>query len=264
MAISMALSFNRFGSAIWAIVLRELRAQYGDRKLGFFWAFSQPVAYIFVVSVAMAAVRGERTSELTGDFAPFVTLGLLNLNLFSAIEGSVRNAVSGNKGLLSFPRIKVLDLYISKMVVEVAINLIVFSALMLIFVILGHVPPPKDPIRFFLPMSCAIISGFSFGVINSVVSSLYKTWNNIFTVAVRINFFTAGLFFLARDMPPEIQQALYFQPLLHTAEEIRSAWYPDFESQFVDMRVPVWTSAALLLFALLLERVLRGKVLSKL
>lgn len=255
-ASPMLISIQRFLNAVWALVLREFRSQYGKRKLGVFWAFVEPSIYIFVITVVLSSVHSH-SSPISGSYAPFLALGLFNYNAFNKIERAVRGAIRGNKNLLSFPRVKPIDIIFSRVIVESAMLTVVFSTLMFVFVIFGTVSPPEYILGLLTPIVCSILTGFGAGLINAAIISYYSTWESICPAFVRINFFTSGLLFLARDMPPEILKILYYQPLLHTTEWIRSSWYPDYTSEFYVPFVPIAFALVVLFSGLLIERVSR-------
>jgi capsular polysaccharide transport system permease protein len=263
MAVSSATSVNRFGHAVWAITLREFRNRYGTRRLGLFWAFVEPSAYVFVFSVLMSALRST-TSPLGIHIAPFIAMGIMSYMMFNATEGFVRGALRSNKSLLSFPRIKPIDIYVGRLVMEVATLVVVFFCMFSLFIMTGLADPPSEPVRLFLPLATSITLGFAVGIINSTLTTIFRAWENIYSVLSRLNFFTSGIFFIADGMPTEIQRMLYYQPLLHLSEWVRSAWFGHFESRFLDRFYLAMVVSIALLLALLLERTFRKNVLNNL
>lgn len=255
------MSFNRFGNAIWALTLREFRTQYGDRKLGLFWAFAEPCGYLFVMNVVIGAIRTQQASPLTGSFAAYFAIGFWNYSFFNGVERSVRGGVRGNRNLLSFPRVKPIDIFLSRFITEVVVLCFVFGTILFVFYIFGMVPTPERPLELVPPFICSMFYGLGMGLINASIISYYRTWENIYGVFQRVNFFTSGVFFLARDWPDEVQRVLFYQPLLHSAEWLRSAWYNDYESHFMVPAVPVWTAIVIFLLGLIGERVSRRRQL---
>lgn len=255
-ALSMSISIQRFSDAVWALVLREFRAQFGSKTLGALWAFVEPSIYIFVMTFVLAAVH-THNSPISGLYAPFLTLGLFNYSAFNKVERAVRGAVRGNKNLLAFPRVKPFDLILSRVVVESAMLMVVFSTFMLLFVLFGAISPPENFLGLLPPIILSILSGLGVGLINAAIISYYKTWENICPALIRINFFTSGFLFIVRDMPPDVVKLLYYQPILHSTEWIRSSWYPDYNSDFVVPFIPITFALVALFTGLLVERVSR-------
>jgi capsular polysaccharide transport system permease protein len=251
----------RTGRAVWAVALRELRAAYASRRLGLFWAFAEPVAYVVTFTLLMTAMK-QNHSPLGEHVAPFLALGVMNYMLFNSVEKYVRGAIRANRGLLSFPRVKPIDLFVGRWVTEAATLLVVFFVLMTFFVLMGMIGPPAQLERMFLPICFALLLGFGTGIINFVIIMNWKAWDSIYSVVSRFHFFTSGVFFLAAGMPTGIRKILYYQPLLHLSEWLRSAYYPNFESQFYDPEYVAAYVLAVITLALVLERATRKKVLS--
>lgn len=263
MASSLAQSSTRVGRAVWAITLRSFRAEYGDRRLGLFWAFVEPSIYIFVVTVVMGAAHQGRVSPIGGHLVPFVALGVLPYLLFTSIESSVRGGINSNKALLNFPQIKPMDIYIGRTLTELAALSVVFVLLFLLFIGLGLVGAPDEPHRMIVPILLIITCGFSIGIINSIIIVKYRFWANIYQVINRFLFFTSGIFFTATTAPPSVQGFLYYFPIIHATEWLRSAYYSSFESRFMDIEYLTSLALILLLFALMSERVFRDMLISK-
>lgn len=260
MALSVATSLNRFSCAIWALTLRELRMQYGGRTLGLFWAFVEPCSYLLVMNIVMVSLRGS-VSPLSGSFVAFLATGLMNYNFFNSVERTVRNALRANRGLLAFPRVKALDVVLGRLIAEVFILSIVYTVIFTFFYFNDMIPAIERPLEILPPLVCMIFCGLGVGLINASIISYYRTWENIYYVIGRGNFYTCGYFFVARELPSEVQHYLIFQPILHSSEWLRSAWFPDFESHFSVHAVPIWVAAVMLLLGLLLERVTRTRQL---
>lgn len=260
---TFSTSATRFASSVWAIALREFRSKYGGRRLGLFWAFVEPTAYVVVLSLLMTAMRST-TSPLGVHIAPFIAMGVMSYMLFNATEHTVRSALKSNKALLSFPRIKPIGVYAGRFLTEVITLTVVFTAMFSLFVAFDFVNLPVEPLRLSVPLVISAIYGFSAGIANACTIALFKPWENIYGFFARMNFFTSGVFFLADSMPAPVQGVLYFQPLLHLSEWVRSAWFGHFESRFLDYGFIASAVGGLLLLALLMERVFRKRVLAML
>jgi capsular polysaccharide transport system permease protein len=261
--LELRASIHRAAQAIWAIALRELRRKYGRRRLGLFWAFVEPIGYISVITLVMTLIR-ERTSPLGGDVAAFLTEGLFGYMLFNTVEKFVSSGLERNAPLLVFPRIRPLTIFVGRMIVEASTIVSVFAVIFATMIIFDLTTLPHDPLRLLIPVCLAILLGFAVGVINAYLSPLAPAWRSTYKIIARLNFFISGKFFIADAMPTEIRAMLYYTPLIHINEWIRSAWRNDFESRFLNPTYIVSFVICAMLLALLIERVLRRQVVSKL
>jgi capsular polysaccharide transport system permease protein len=260
---SMATAVGRHGQAVWAIMLRDFRTRYGGRRLGMFWAFFEPAMYVFVFSVILSLIR-QRTTPLGSEVAPFIALGIMNYMMFNAVERFIRRGLKQNKNLLSFPRIKPIDIYVGRFATEIATLLVVFVLMFWLFIALGWIGYPDEPHRLLLPLFLSAVMGFSVGIFNGAVVALVDIWSTVYQFFQRALFFTSGVFFLASGMPTQLRQYLYYNPLLHNAEWVRSAYYDTFESRFLDVEYTVLVTIVVLFIALIVERAVRKLVLNAL
>lgn len=257
-----ALAAQRTWQAMWAVIMREFRAKYGERRLGFIWAFAEPLAYIATLTFFMTVVRGRTVSPLGSSFIPFVTLGLMTVMTYTRVEQLVRSGIKSSKALLKYPRVRPFSIYAGRFVLLMATQLIVFTTLFVIYVSFGLIGPPDEPGRLIAPILAAAMMGFGVGLINAIIIAYFDVWEMIMRPANRILFYTSGLFYLASSFPPQILKYLQYQPLLHTTEWLRSAYYSNFESTFADPGYAMWCSLVILFVGLLAHRVFEDRVLN--
>jgi capsular polysaccharide transport system permease protein len=253
-------SFSITGQVIWALILRNFRAEYGHRRLGLLWAFIPPLVTVAFLVLILSSVRHDM-APIGHDVAPFLALGLLNLNFFQGTMRGVAASINGGKSLLVFPRVKVLDLYLARFLLEVAILTVVFTVFMSAFVLFDLIPPPEELDRVLLPLFIGSMIGLGGGLMHAVLLRLTPAWDLVWKVVSRVLFLSSGLFFIADGMPIKIQALLYYNPILHLCEWVRSGYYADYESRFLDPTYPVGFMLVVLLLGFCCERVFRRTVL---
>lgn len=258
---SVAESLSVTGRVLWALMLRDFRAQYAHRRLGLLWAFMPPL-YMVAFFVIMFTLIRHNTAPIGHSVGPFVALGALNLLLFQSVMKAVSRAAQAGKALLVFPRVKVLDLYLSRYLTSLAVLTVVFTTFMAAFVFFGQIGPPDQLERVLVACALVSIIGFGMGLIDTVLSRRISGWDLVWRVVSRTNFMTSGLFFVADGMPGPVKAILWYQPLLHTNEWIRSGYYASFESRFYDWEYPASVALGVLILGLLLERTERANILS--
>jgi capsular polysaccharide transport system permease protein len=249
----------RFGLSVWAISLRELRSRYGKRRLGVFWAMVEPAAYIVGLTFVLSFVHDQ--SPLRGSLAPFIATGLMPYMLLNSTEHTVRGAVRRNMPLLVFPRIKPIGLFLGRWIIETATLLMVFMLMFTMFIVMGISDAPAELHRMLAPLALASLAGFSLGILNAVIIAYAPVWESVWQIVARVNFLTAGVFFLASNFPAGVIKYLEYQPTLHLIEWVRSGFYANYESPLMDPAYPAVVVVLLLLSALLFERVFRSRLM---
>ncbi len=243
-----------------SLVLREMRSRYSEQKLSYVWALLEPLGWITMLSLLFMAT-GTHTPPIGDSFILFFCTGVVPFNIYSQTAGAVQNAIGMNKPLLYFPIIKPIDPFVSRAILEVVTHITVMVVIIGSYSFMFGGEPPEDWLNVIAPIALLAVIGFNTGVINCVIIAHFKEWRNIWGVISRPLFFLSGIFYVVEKFPPSVQDILYWNPILHCVEWLRSGYFRGFDSNFVD---PLFVSFVTLLgffVALSLERIYRKKIL---
>ena len=119
----------------------------------------------------------------------------------------------------------------------------------------------ENVLRVLMYLFLAAFLGLGLGLLSGAVKLYWPNWSTFQSVLMRIMFFTSGKFFLADSLPRTLQEWLWYNPMLHVTEGVRSAFFRGFESRFLDPAYPVLCMLLLLFLGLASERVSRGKLM---
>lgn len=265
MARAMSDEAQRFRSAflvqarvVWALLLREMRTRFGHSRIGYAWALGEPIVYILVLSAIKTAVGGG-ASALGTSIPVFFFTGIIPFLIFRRVAQQLGSAISANQALLNYPPVRPIDTLIARAILECATMLLVALLLGVAFAMLDMPIFPADPLRFLGALGGAALLGVAFGTFNAAVNGLVKAWSTVVGWLMLISFFASGIFFVIDFMPPAIRDALAWIPITHIIALARSAHYPGYESQIVDVGYFVTFGLALLVAGLLAERTLRRR-----
>ena len=244
---------------IHASILREARTRFGRSKLGYFWALFEPMAYMLTLLAIFSAM--ERGTPITGaGLAMFFLSAIIPWLMFSRISGAVSRAIKSSKALLTYPQVKGVDIMLALVILE-------FSTLFLVAIIyllgasyLGGVVSIERPFEVVLALFLVSSLGLGFGLLSSTARLYWSAYGNFQSALMRVMFFTSGKFFIAGTMPVMLQEWLWYNPLLHIVEWIRSAFFGGFESQFYDLRYPFMVALVMLFLGLASERLSRYRL----
>jgi capsular polysaccharide transport system permease protein len=243
---------------ISALILREIHTRYGNRQFGYLWEIVEHIAHILLLSVIFSLLQ--RATPVGDSFGVFFATGLIPFLLFSHIDKQIMNAVNGNQALLSYPMVMPFDLIIARTILECAttgVVIVLFLAAGFYFKLLAPVDSVLD---LFMAFATVIVIGMGLGMINSAIILYVETYKSIYPFFMRPLYFISGIFYTADSLPREAQQALFFNPLLHVNEWVRSAFFISYESHFVDKFYVVSVGVVLLFLGLLLENLTKEKV----
>ncbi|WP_321504593.1 ABC transporter permease [Breoghania sp.] len=249
-----------FARNTFSMILREMRSRFGEEKLSYAWALLEPLGWVAMMSMVFFAM-GSHVPPLGDSFLVFFTSGIVPYSTYQSVSGSVAKAVKQNKPLLHFPIIKPIDVFVSRTVLSTLTQITVFFIIIGAYCAIFRVSLKADWLDVIIPFVFLGIMGFNVGIVNAVIFSYFKTWEHLWSVLTRPLFILSGIFYTIETMPKAAQDILYWNPILHCIEWIRSGLYGEFTSKFVDLEFVFLVTFGGLFIALALERFFRRKLL---
>src|SRR5258706_2431148 len=126
---------------IGALLMREIVTRYGRDNLGFLWLFVEPMMFTLGVT-ALWAGTGLRHSSLP--IVAFAVTGYSSVLLWRNCANRCSMAIPPNIGLLFHRNVRVLDLFLTRVLLEVAGATMSFLVLSATWISLGWMEPPRD------------------------------------------------------------------------------------------------------------------------
>ena len=248
---------------VTALIFREILAQYGATKIGYLWALLLPISQTFILAVIFWSVgRGDMFGSDFGSIVLFIATGFLSLNLFVNISNQIMQSNSANRALFGYPLVLPFDAMISRLILTFVTTILSFMTTLLIIFQVGLWSPEIDSI---LRVTGAIVVisliGFGVGMVNSFIILILPSYQNIYSIITRPLMFMSGVFYLASDqlIPKPILDILYYNPILHCTEWLRSGFYKNWESKFTDFNYVIPFLVISLFIGLLTQRLSQKK-----
>jgi capsular polysaccharide transport system permease protein len=246
---------------IAALIRRETRAHFGERRLGYLWAVIEPALHMVVLGLLFSYVM-RRHSPLGGSLMMFMLTGLMTYFLFYKLASYVAGAVSENRSLLNLPPIKPLDVMVARAILETTTYLFVGFILFLWLAMTGHGDAvPSHPIRLAAGIATTICFGFGVGLINAIIRIFVLNWSTIFGFLLSPIFLLSGIWFLPDGVPPPFRGYLLYNPLMHCIMWVRSGYYRSYDPPELDRGYAACVSLLIVAIGLTLLRVMRRKIL---
>lgn len=258
--MSLHQGLNNQIRVVRALMLRETKTIFGKHKLGYLWVFIQAAFTIGIFWVIRGGFRGGAQLHFGLAMPVFLLGGFIPWFLISESVTASLNAIGGNRALLSYPQVFPIDLLIARTLLISATYFCVMVLWLLVIRLFGYVAPLHEPARIFLALGLGVLLGFGVGAICSSLNLILPTTARIVPIIVRILFFTSGLFFSVGELPLKLQDILFFNPIVHIIELMRSGFSDTYPATFVSMSyVMGWVMTALAI-GLLLERYSRNYI----
>ena len=245
---------------ILALVLREANAKFARHRLGYIWAFIEPIA--FVAAFTLIVTVGGRSWQSGMPSAPFFITGIVSFFMFRDVANATFNGLTANKALLVYPQVNALDVMLARTLLEMVTGFIVFATLLVAVRGFGVDVRLERPVAVLGWLVAMGLGGFGFGAAVGAIEPLFPAIQRIMSaVVLRPLFWISGVFFTAEMLPPNLRDLALLNPLVHVVEFLRSAFFHEFESRHASLPYVSFWLLGMVFLAVLLHRALRRQIL---
>lgn len=211
-------------SVIFALVLREARSRFGERRMGAIWTLLEPICHLLVLSVLFSLIRGRTIAGI--DFPVFVLVGLAPFLLFRNTAMRLMNSPKENRSLFGYKQIKPLDTFIARVLVEFSISATVYAILVFGFAWYGFDMSIRAPIEWILTIILGLVFSFGLGVLLSLIAHALPDSKLLIQMMFFPLYFISGVLIPATYLPQAMLPLFLLNPFLHLLELIRSEIFP--------------------------------------
>jgi capsular polysaccharide transport system permease protein len=216
---------------LFALVVREMSTKFGRSWGGYLWAVAEPLGGILMLTLAFSFAF--RSPPLGTNFALFYATGIIPFFLYSHVTSSVGQAITTNRGLLTYPVVGPLDAVMAKFIVDfmtmLITGLLLFSAIILYY----DLPLSLDVVAIFNGFLLMGLLGLGFGTLNCVIFRFWPTWRHIWNVLTKPLFLVSCMFYTFESLPPQAQRLMWYNPLCHGIGMVRSGFYSGYDALYV-------------------------------
>jgi ABC-type polysaccharide/polyol phosphate export permease len=233
---------------IGALLMREILTRYGRHNIGFLWLFAEPMLFTLGVTAIWTALRSLHGSSIP--IAAFALTGYSSVLLWRNMPSRCIKAVEPNLALMYHRNVKVVDVYMSRLILEAAGATISFVVLSLIFISIGWVEPPEDLLKIAVAWSLLTWFGFSLALVVGAYSETTEIIEKLWSPLSYLTFPLSGAAFLVDALPKNAQDLLLLVPMVHGAEMLRDGYFGSMVRSHYDVGYLILSCASLSLLGL--------------
>lgn len=208
---------------IAALLMREIITRYGRNNLGFLWIFAEPMIFTLGVTALWYVTQMHHASNLP--VVAFAVTGYSSVLLWRNCATRASMAVLPNIGLLYHRNVKVLDLFASRILLEISGATISFFVLSTIWITMGWMEPPND---IFLVI-CAWLLLAWFGAALAITIGALSVYSHVTELlwgpTAYLLFPLSGAAFMVDWLPRPLQEAVLLLPMVHGVEMLRDGYF---------------------------------------
>lgn len=236
--------------SVGALILREMVTTYGRSPGGYIWAVLEPVAAIGLLAFAFSLAF--RAPSLGTSFPLFYATGYLPYMLFHDVSGKTAGAIRFSRPLMNFGAISWFDVALARFLLNLFTHLVIFVLVIAAMAALldTRAVPAVGKVTTALAMAAVLAAGT--GMANAYLFLAFPAWERIWTVMTRPLFIVSGVFFLFEDVPAELRDVLWWNPIFHVTGAMRAGFYPSYQAAYVAPAYAFALGTGLLLLGLAL------------
>lgn len=243
---------------IYALFMREIITRYGRHNLGFAWLFLEPM--IFTLGVATLWYFAKATHGSSLSIVPFAVIGYSTVLLWRNAASRVGNAIEANTGLLYHRNVKVIDVFLARIVLEIVGATTSFLVLSLFFIFIGVMDFPNNFLMmvtgWVLLTWFALALALTVGALFEISEVIDRLWH-AFTYLM---FPLSGSAFFVYWLPKPAQKVVLYVPMVHFSEMIKHGYYGDLVPTYESLSYIIWWNLSLSFVGLFLVRYISQKI----
>ena len=237
---------------IWALIMREILTRYGRHNIGFLWLFAEPMLFTLGVTALWTATKTVHGSDLP--IVAFALTGYSSVLLWRNMPGRCIGALWQNLALLYHRNIKVLDIYLARILLEFGGATMSFAVLGTVLVGLQLLDPPQDVTKVIAGWLLLAWFGGALAIALGALSHRYELVDKLWHPAAYLLFPLSGAAFMVSALPPFAQAVVLWIPTVHGVEMVRDGWFGDRALAIYDLGYLIPVNLVLTLYGLLQAR----------
>jgi len=237
---------------IRALLMREVITRFGRENLGVLWLIAEPAVFTLGVSALWSAAGLNHGSSLP--IVAFAITGYSSVLMWRNTASKCNSAVLQNFNLLYHRNVKVIDVFITRIILEVAGTTASFTLLSLLFISIDVISPPVDLLQVIGGWLMLAWFGAALGLVLGAATTYSELVDRIWHPTSYLLFPLSGAAFMVEWLPPRGQEVVLLLPMVHGVEMLREGYFGDTVRTHYDAGYMAWCCLGLTLIGILLVR----------
>lgn len=216
-----ALTIQR--RVLWALLMREIITRFGRHNLGVLWLFGEPM--LFTVGVTALWTLAGMHSGHGIPIAAFAITGYSSVLTWRNTVGRCAAALQSNANLLYHRNVRALDVFLTRILLEIGGTTISFVVLSILFSAIGWIAPPIDlgqvAAGWFMLAWFGGALGLTIGGLTAFGHIVERLWHPISYLLMPLS----GAAFMVDWMSPTFQKLILLLPMVHGLELVREGYF---------------------------------------
>ena len=237
----------------------DMRTRFFNHGLGFLIVSFWPLAHM-VILLGIYSVLGRRVPYGDSPYLFFAT-GLIPTLAFTYVSRFMCLSIILNRPMLAFPAVKVSDIMFGRAFLEIIGAFITLVLVITILLALGESPYPVDLDQAVQAYLATLLLAIGVGSLASVITMMVPFFATIYALFMIIIYLSSGVMFVASALPQQVIAVISWNPVVHSVEWMRSAYFRGYPEQVLDKDYLLKFAVFSLFLGLLVERICRKNIM---
>jgi len=245
----LAKSFTIQRRVIWALFLREVLTRYGRHNIGFLWLFLEPMIFTLGITTFWTLTKAVHGSSLP--IVPFAITGYSSVLMWRNMPGRLAKAVEPNIGLMHHRNVRLIDIYLARLLLEIGGVTMSFMFLTVFFWGIDWLTLPEDPLQVIGGWLLIIWFGVGLAFTIGSASERSEVFERLWHPATYFIFPLSGAAFIVDALPKTMQMIVLWLPMVHCVEIIREGFFGSAFTAHYNAAYVIVVNAVITLFGLI-------------
>ncbi len=251
----MLLALWHYRHFIFGSIKNEFATRFARSRLGGAWMILHPLAQVAIYALILSAVLSAKLPGIDNQYAYAIYLmaGMLCWSLFAEVFGRCLSVFIDNGNLIKkmhFPRMALPLIVTGSALLN---NLLLFTAILAVFGLLGHLPTVHIlwlPLLALISLALAIGLGLSFGIVNVFMRDI----GQIMPIVLQFWFWLTPVVYTTQMLPETYRDAFLLNPMTGVVMGYQNILVYDKAPDLSLLTYPILLGAGSLVLALFLYR----------
>lgn len=211
------------GRVMHALMMREVITRFGRDNLGVLWVVAEPMIFTLGITALWTLAGLNHGSSLP--IAAFAITGYSSVLLWRNSVNRCNSAIQSNYNLLYHRNVKILDVFLTRIILEMAGATASFIVLSLMFISIGMISPPVDVLQVVQGWLMLAWFGASLALLIGAATAYSEIVERLWGPTAYLLFPLSGAAFMVDWLPKKAQDIILLLPMVHGVEMIREGYF---------------------------------------
>ena len=235
-----------------ALMMREVITRFGRDNLGALWLVAEPMIFTLGIATLWSASGASHVSSMP--IVAFAVTGYSSVLLWRNCASRSLMAIDSNLPLLFHRNVKVIDVFLTRIVLEVAGATASFAILAAFFTALEWMSAPIDLLMVVFGWFMLVWFGTALALLIGAATAYSHIIEKLWGPTAYLLFPLSGAAFMVDWLPPALQKVVLALPMVHGVEILRAGYFGNTVKSHYDVAYMAVSCLFMTLAALYLVR----------